>query len=139
MRSGLVALSVIMAGLSAPALAQDADRFQMERTPEGYVRLDKRTGEMSVCAQQGTQLVCKLAVDDRQVYDSAIDRLQASVDSLEGRVAALESRPKSNLPTETEFDQTMNYMQRFFRGFMGIVKEFEQETRQPDQPGGERT
>ncbi|MIL09835.1 hypothetical protein BZU93_28655, partial [Salmonella enterica subsp. enterica] len=89
MRSGLIALSVIMAGLSAPALAQDADRFQMERTPEGYVRLDKRTGEMSVCAQQGTQLVCKLAVDDRQVYDSAIDRLQSSVDSLEGRVAAL--------------------------------------------------
>lgn len=136
-----IALILCAGMLAAPssAMAQDMDRYQMERTPNGYVRLDKRSGEMSICTDQGGQLVCKLAADDRQAYDRAIDRLQSSVDALTERVAKLEANPKSDLPTETEFEQTMDYMQRFFRSFMGVVKEFDRDLRGTPEELEQRT
>jgi Mg2+ and Co2+ transporter CorA len=139
MRLALITIAVLSAALTTPALAQEVDRYALEKTDDGFVRLDKRTGEMSICTEQGDQLVCKLAADDRRAYDSAIDRLQSSVDALEDRVAALESTPKSTLPSETEFDQTMTYMQRFFRSFMDVVKEWDQELRSPGEPPAQRT
>jgi Mg2+ and Co2+ transporter CorA len=138
MRLALIPLSLFVA-LSGPAFAQEADRYSLERTDDGYVRLDKRTGEMSICTEQSGQLVCKMAADDRDAYDSAMDKLQTEVDALEDRVAALESAPKSTLPSESEFDQTMNYMQRFFRGFMDVVKEWDRELRGPNDPLPQRT
>lgn len=139
MRLALISVAAFVAFAAAPSFAQEADRYQMERSPDGYIRLDKKTGEMSICTDQAGQLVCKLAADDRNAYDSALDRLQASVDVLEQRVAALETNPKSDLPTETEFEQTMTYMQRFFRGFLDVVKEFDRELRNPDVPQDQRT
>ena len=40
------------------------------------------------------------------------------------------------MPTDEEFDQTMTYMQRFFRGFMDIVKEWDRDLRgnEPEPP-----
>ena len=139
MRFALITISgLLMAGVT-PVLAQEADRYALERTDDGYVRMDKRTGEMSICTETSGQLVCKLAADDRKAYDSAVDRLQTAVDTLEDRVTALESNPKSALPSETEFDQTMNYMQKFFRSFMDVVKEWDRDLRAPDETPPQRT
>ena len=33
----------------------------------------------------------------------------------------------------------MSYMERFFRSFMGIVKDFENENSQPAEPGTDKT
>lgn len=138
MRFALITISSLLVA-AAPALAQEADRYALERTDDGYVRMDKRTGEMSICTEQAGQLVCKLAADDRKAYDSAVDRLQTAVDALEDRVVALESNPKSALPSETEFDQTMNYMQKFFRSFMDVVKEWDRDLRAPEGAQPQRT
>lgn len=139
MRTALITFAIAATAFSVPSVAQEADRYQLERTPNGYVRLDKRSGEMSICTEQGSQLVCKMAADDRQAYDSAIDRLQSSVDALSERVTKLESDPKSTLPSETEFEQSMNYMQRFFRSFMDVVKEFDRDMRGTPEEQGQRT
>ena len=44
-----------------------------------------------------------------------------------GDVAA--ARSEALLPTEEDFEKTMGYMERFFRRFMGIVKDFEKDGR----------
>ena len=53
----------------------------------------------------------------------------ATVKALEDRVAKLENsltaKFERTLPTEEEFKKTMSYMERFFRGFIGIVKELD--------------
>jgi hypothetical protein len=70
------------------------------------------------------------------------DRL-ATVKALEDRVAKLENsmtaKIEQSLPTEEDFNRTMSYMERFFRSFMGIVKDFESEDSKPMEPGSDRT
>lgn len=114
--------------LAAPAAAQEAERYRLEKTDQGYVRMDTRTGEMSICEERGGQLVCRVAADERSALQDEIDRLGAALKSLDERIAVLEKKPVvPGLPTEEEFEKTMGYMERFFRGFMDIVKDFEDE------------
>ncbi|TIM36361.1 MAG: hypothetical protein E5Y69_17620, partial [Mesorhizobium sp.] len=61
-----------------------------------------------------------------------VDRLQNSVKALDERVVKLENslaaRFESTLPSEEDFNKTMSYMERFLRGFMGIVKDMEKDS-----------
>ena len=53
----LIALP-LLALLCAPALAEgDAERYRLEKTGDGYVRMDTATGAMSTCREQSGQLV----------------------------------------------------------------------------------
>jgi hypothetical protein len=141
MRYAMLLVPAAMALGVAASAAQDDEggRYALERSADGYVRMDKETGEMSICQERSGQLVCKLAADDRQAFESEMDRLQSSVDALEKRVTALEGSPSKGLPSEEEFDKTMTYMQRFFRGFMDIVKEWDRELRGPEETTPQRT
>ena len=123
----LLCSSVLAASVSLAA-AQETERYQLERTQDGYVRLDTATGRVTLCQERDGQLVCRMAVEDRAAYDREFDALQDRIEALERRVAVLESgRPAAQLPDEQEFEQTLGYMERFFRRFMGIVKDFERD------------
>ncbi len=136
MRTLAFALAAIAPVFVLSADAQEAERYRLEKTEDGYVRMDTRTGEMSICEERnGGHLVCRTAADERSAFEDEIDRLNASLRALEDRVAALEKAPAaSGLPTEEEFDKTMGYMERFFRGFMDIVKDFEKDETPPVSP-----
>jgi hypothetical protein len=142
MRNLLIASAAVL--LSAvPASAQDA-RFKMEQTEHGIVRLDRQTGEMSTCRDEQGELVCRPASDGRIASVDEIDMLRQRVDDLERRVAALETMPpprpprdvtgERSLPSEEEFERSMGFMEKFFRRFMGMIREFEQEEAGKDQP-----
>jgi hypothetical protein len=126
------------------AQAQDAERYTLEKSGQGFVRMDKTTGEMSICEERSGQLVCKLAADERSAFQDEIDRLEGSVKALDERVAKLESGLSAKLdqalPTDEQIDRTVDTMQRFLRGFMGIVKELENEADGvAPQPGEQKT
>ncbi|RFC67108.1 MULTISPECIES: hypothetical protein [Mesorhizobium] len=132
----LVLASLFICGLATAAAAQDADRYQLESRGDTFVRLDKQTGQISTCVDQSGQMVCRMAADDRDAFEDEVDRLREQVDALENRVTALEGGQSSKaLPSEEEFDRTMSYMQRFFRGFLDIVKEFDQDLRGNGETG----
>lgn len=114
--------------LASVASAGEHQRYELRETDNGYVRLDTSTGEMSICEQRGSQLVCRMAADERMALQDEIDRLNESLRALEERVAALEKAPPvAVLPSEEQFDRTLGYMQRFFRGFMDIMKEYDRD------------
>ncbi len=127
------ALLVCMTATSAGA--EDTARYRLEKTADGYVRMDTQTGAMSKCAEQEGQLVCRMAADERTAFQDEIDRLQTSLKALDERVVKLENslaaRLESQLPSEEEFNQTMSYMERFFRSFLGIVKDMEKDEAGP--------
>lgn len=133
----IVASAFLASALSFPAMAQDTDRYTMEKSDNGYVRMDRKTGEMSTCAQDGASLVCKLAADERTAYQDEIDRLQQDMKALDERVAKLEnsltSRLESTLPSEEEFQKGLGYMERFLRSFRDTVQGFDKE---PMNQGG---
>ncbi|WP_425291600.1 hypothetical protein [Aminobacter anthyllidis] len=136
MRRAFLMFVLLLASLCvAPALAAEAQRYQMEKTDKGYVRMDTQTGEMSICEERDSQLVCKLAADERSALQDEIGRLQGEVKAIEDRVVKLENsltqKLESTLPTEEEFQKSMGYMERFFRSFMGIVKDMEKEEQAP--------
>jgi hypothetical protein len=132
MRLALIVVPSLLASLAAgSAHAQEAGRYQLEKSANGYVRMDTETGAMSTCEDQAGQLVCRMAADERVAVQDEIDRLQGEVKVLNERVAKLESslaaKLESSLPTEEEFNKTMSYMERFLRGFLGIVKDMEKD------------
>ena len=123
-------LLVVLGSAGAPA---EDDRYVLEKSGDGFVRMDRQSGEMSACTQDGAGLVCKLAADERTAYQDEIDRLHEGLTALDQRVDKLENslaaRLELKLPTEEEFGKTLSYMERFLRSFMGIVKDLE------DEPG----
>lgn len=144
MRGRVLIALPLFAMLCIPALAEGgAERYRLEKTADGYVRMDTVTGAMSTCREQSGQLVCRMAADERTVVQDDMERLQDQVKALEERVAKLENslaaRLESNLPTEEEFNKTMGYVERFFRSFMGIVKDMEKQETAPVEPGPDRT
>jgi hypothetical protein len=127
--------TIALAGIAAVASAEEADRYRLEKTDTGYIRMDTTTGEMSICEERSGQLVCKLAADERAAFQSDIDRLQTKLDDVEGRVAKLEARPsipETLLPSDEQVDKGIDIMEKFFRSFMGIVKELDKDVAKPD-------
>jgi hypothetical protein len=127
--------------VATSAGAQDGERFVMQKTEDGYLRLDTNTGRMARCVERGDQLVCTMAVEEREAYDDALDGLQRRVETLEARVAVLESGNES-LPSDEEFERSLGYMEQFFRRFMGIIDEFDDRERRdpaPVEPAPDRT
>ena len=118
--------------VAASAYSEETDRYRLEKSDNGYVRMDTQTGAMSICEEHSGQLVCKMAADERAAFQDEIDRLENSVKALDQRVVTLENslsaRFESTLPSEEDFNKTMSYMERFLRGFMGIVKDMEKDS-----------
>jgi|tagenome__1003787_1003787.scaffolds.fasta_scaffold20555970_3 hypothetical protein len=139
MRSiALAVTAALFAFSSLQAGAQSSDqRFTLEKSGDGYVRMDNRTGQLSKCMEESGQLVCKLAADDRQAFEDELGRLQDRVGQLEKRVSEMETvrrlNPEALLPTDEDVEKSLTYMERFFRRFMDIVRDFDKDLRK-DEP-----
>ena len=112
-----------------------ANRFQLERTEHGVVRLDRQTGAMTLCRDENGTLACRMQPDERAAYDDELTRLEKRIAALEER---LSHTPPNSLPTDSEIDRSLSIMERFMRTFMGIVGEFE-DRKKPDEPQPNRT
>lgn len=135
MRMLIFTISVLAASASH-GFAEDLTRYALEKTADGYVRMDKSTGEMSICKEQGDQLVCRLAADDRLAIDDQMASLEQRLNALEVKLGTMEKSGltgKQSLPTDEEFEKTIGYMEKFFRRFMGVVKELNDEENGPQK------
>ncbi|WP_309083445.1 hypothetical protein [Chelativorans sp.] len=131
------------------AWGQNEERYRLERTENGYVRMDTQTGAMTLCQERSGELVCRTATDEPtanaagEAGGSDIQALHERLTALEERVKALEGSNGTNLPLEQEFEQSLNLMERFFRRFVDIVRGLEAEQEQaPSEQGaapGQRT
>lgn len=139
----ILAPSLLLALALSSASFAEGERFTLEKSATGYVRMDTQTGQMSICEERDGQLVCKLAADERSAFQDEADRMQASIKALEERVAKLEnsfaSRLESALPTEEDFDRTLSFMERFFRSFIDIVKDAEEGDGKTVAPDAQKT
>ena len=69
------AFAAVVAGfcLMAPALADDAmpendgSRYTFSKVADGFLRLDARTGEVSICSQRTVGWACQAVPEDRAV------------------------------------------------------------------------
>jgi len=139
-RTCFTGLALLVAFATVPAMAQDAERYRLERTQDGYVRLDTTTGAMTLCQEKQGRLSCAAASQNEPAANE-LDELRKQVQALQSRVAALESGAPlaSGLPAEEEFERGIGYMERFFRMFLGLVREFQDDGTSPANPTPNRT
>ena len=119
----LLILGLLTMGM--PAAWANEGRFTMERAEGGFVRLDTQTGEMSLCRMQEEQIVCRMAADERRVFEDEITLLEERIDKLEEALATEGRTLDNGLPTEDEIDRTMGIMENMMRRFLGVIEEFE--------------
>lgn len=133
MMAAWVALSqpVLVQPLSAETLAaQDGanGRYSMSQTPDGYLKLDSRTGEVTECRRTGDQgYRCTLTPDERAALQAEIDRLAAENARLKLATQSPGTTPPAAgpgaVPSDQDIDRAMTVMERFMRRFMALMKE----------------
>lgn len=74
-------------GTRAENAADSGNRYELRETEQGLVRLDRRTGIVSLCESTGSSITCKTVADDREAYEDEIKRLDEEVQALQGRLA----------------------------------------------------
>src|SRR3954453_23346484 len=103
--------AALVSFVAASAFSEETERYRLEKSANGYVRMDTQTGAMSICEERSGQLVCKMAADERAAFQDEVDRLRASRKAREERVTKLENslspRLESKFPSEEDFDKTM--------------------------------
>ncbi|KPF59335.1 hypothetical protein [Rhizobium sp. AAP116] len=122
----LLTLAALSLGVPV-AMAQDAatDRYTLEKSESGFVRLDRQTGAVTLCTEADGTLTCRMAADERAAYDADLARLEKRIEALEKRVAEGTAAKSGELPSDAEIDRSIGIMERFMRTFFGLVQEFQ--------------
>ncbi len=74
-------------GLDNGAQTESGNRYDLRETEQGLVRLDRRTGIVSLCESTGSSITCKTVADEREAYEDEIKRLDEEVQALRDRLA----------------------------------------------------
>jgi hypothetical protein len=118
------------------AMAQDSssNRYTLEKSDTGFVRLDRQTGAVTLCTETEGTLTCRMAADERAAYDEDLARLETRIEALEKQLADGRALKSGDLPSDAEIDRSIGIMERFMRAFFNLVQEFQGEEKKPE-PG----
>jgi len=88
---------------SAADNAAESGRYSMTPTANGFLRLDKQTGAVSICVVKGESAECHAAADDRAP-----------------------TPPAAGLPDKQELGRTLDFAEEFMRRMMRLMREQDQ-------------
>ncbi|MEA2938024.1 MAG: hypothetical protein QOC56_1528 [Alphaproteobacteria bacterium] len=143
-RTGLFA--VIVASLLGPAPAAFAQtgpvenedaRYSFHRTDDGYLRLDGRSGQVSICARRPAGWACQTAPDERAALEAEIARLQADNSALKKELLSHNlslptgvnadpppskvDEPRMQLPSDAEFNRMMAFIEKVWKRLVEMI------------------
>ena len=143
-RSVIVLTVAALAAFAPPADAQTAPdsengRYNFSQVPDGMLRLDTRTGAVSLCAKQATGWACNAVPDERAALENEIARLQRENGALKKDMLArglplpggVASGPPANqrelnlkvpLPSDAEIDRVMSAFEKMWRRLIDMVQ-----------------
>lgn len=123
----------LLASAQNPSLEEG---YSLQPAVGNYLKIDRRTGDVSVCASRGGAWSCELIADDRKAYEERIAELEAENERLEKRLAALEAREHGRAPLLDEEDERrlqefFDLGDRMFRHFFDLVDRLRQREEAP--------
>jgi hypothetical protein len=144
-REGLLALIVAGSAFGTATTArgqgsqpdnEDA-RFTFHRTDDGYLRLDGRSGQVSICVRRPAGWLCQAVPDERSALEGEIVRLQSDNAALKKELlahgltlpSAVRSEPPSGkveeprlqLPSDAELNQVVGFIEKVWRRLVEMV------------------
>jgi hypothetical protein len=94
----------------------------MTPVAEGFLRLDTRSGQFSLCTLDAGQAQCRASADERATLEAEIDRL--SQELAEQNAALKGPAPKTAADDEERrFDRALDRAERFLRRMMQIFRD----------------
>ena len=95
--SAPLALACLVLATAFPASAAEpaSDRFQIEKTKYGFVRLDRQTGAMTFCREDSDALVCDPVATAKTAVEDQVQAMKGSVDAMAARLNTMESSSRS--------------------------------------------
>jgi hypothetical protein len=121
---------------SAPPESDDA-RYSFGRVDDGYLRLDGRTGQVSICTRRSAGWACQAVADERTALEAEIVRLQRENGALKkefvarnlplpGAVrpdspAAKPDEPRLELPNDADVNKVMNFVEKVWRRLVEMI------------------
>jgi hypothetical protein len=137
----VLALTIAAASIAPIARAQTADnddsRYQFNRVEDGFLRLDLKTGLVSLCSRRSVGWSCVAVADDRAAFDSEIARLQAENVALKKAMldrglplpggvtsdapAARGGDSNLKLPNNADIDRMMSAVERVWRRLVEML------------------
>jgi hypothetical protein len=144
MTRSVIILALALTAIAAPAQAQSAPdsengRYTFSQVPDGMLRLDTRTGAVSICAKKDAGWACNSVPDERQALENEIARLQGENGALKKEMLArglplpggVASAPTGNqrelnlkvpLPSDAEIDRVMSALEKMWRRLQDMVQ-----------------
>jgi hypothetical protein len=150
--------SIVPSPPAAPApgrSAPDADdsRYSFHRVQDSFVRLDSRTGQVSVCGRETAGWACRAVPDERTALEEAIGRLQgdnaalkkellarglslpggvkpdapAAKESDKGNDKPAEARPTPKMPSDAELDRVLAFIEKVWRRLVEMMVDFQRD------------
>jgi len=140
-RTGLIGLAIVVALAASAAQAQNAPenedgRFTFHRADDGYLRLDGRSGQVSLCARRPAGWQCQAVPDERTALESEIARLQGDNASLKrellsrnlplpgGMAPELSGRgddSRLQLPSDAELNRIMSFIEKVWKRMVEMI------------------
>ena len=135
----ILALSAGSAGWAqSTPVESDDSRYTFNQADEGYLRLDDRTGQVSICTRRAVGWACQAVADERTALEAEIARLQAENVALKkellSRNLALpgtvkpgeptpkpEEPPRLRLPNDAEFNKMMAFLEKVWRRLVAMI------------------
>jgi len=138
-----VLVSVLaLGGAQAQTATPDSEngRYSFSAVPDGMLRLDTRTGAVSLCGKQAAGWACNSVPDERAALENEIARLQRENGALKKDMLARNlplppgvSAPQSAqrerelqlkvpLPSDAEIDRMMSVFEKMWRRLVDMMQ-----------------
>jgi hypothetical protein len=116
-------------------------RFTFQQVPEGMLRLDGRTGQVSLCSKRAVGWACEAVPEERTALESEIARLQAENGALRLELAARgvpapnggktppSAKPDEDIkwPSDADLDRAMSFLERAWRRLVDMVQKLQRD------------
>jgi hypothetical protein len=146
-RTAVLALAISAAAFAAqaqtapaaPSAPPDSDetRYTFNRAGEGYLRLDTKTGHVSLCTRRPVGWACQLVPDERAALEAEIARLQGENAALKKDLLANNlplpkavkpdqppprpQEPLLRMPTDEDFQQVKAFVEKVWRRLVDMI------------------
>jgi hypothetical protein len=133
-RRGALLFAAGYALLCGPAFAQgtppdnEESRFSFFRADDGYLRLDARTGQVSLCTKRQAGWLCQALPEDRAAFEAEIARLQLENAALKKQVLAhdlplpRQATPEPPPAADREVNQIISVIENVWRRLVAMIQ-----------------